>query len=163
MRIVWRSLCTYLHLGPILLLLKFIIRLSWSSKTSEYIVGHNSDHPSSAYGVVVVERARLLNRPHSGDSADDFPSLNFVPVWTDMLQAARAFSPSSFCGACSCIHPVSIVAPLVAFVVFGANKVGVMSTRPYLLVGASFAGIYRRLDVLAQETTIHTNIIPCQY
>ena len=151
----------YVHLAPILLIL--IVLPSWSSKTSKYFVGHNSDPPSSAYGVVIVERARFLNRPHYGESMTDFPTLDIVPVWTDMLQAASAFSPSSFCGACSCVHPISIVAPLVAFLVFGANQASIMSTRPYSVVGASFAGIYRRLDVLAQETTIHTNIIPCQY
>ena len=142
---------------------KLIVLPSWSSKTSKYFVGHNSDPPSSAYGVVIIERAMFLNRPHIGVTVFDFPSLDFVPVWTDMLRAASAFSPSSFCGACSCIHPVSIVVPLVAFLIFGANKASVVSTRPYSVAGASFAGIYRRRDVLAQETTINTNIIPCKY
>ena len=81
----------YVHLSPILL--KLIVFPSWSSKTSEYFVGHNSDPPSSAYGVVIFERARLLNHPHSGVSLLDSPSLNFVPVWADMLQAASAFNP----------------------------------------------------------------------
>ena len=128
----------YVHLAPILL--TFIVLLPWSSKTSEYFVGHNFDPPSSAYGVVIVQRAMVLNRPHFGDNLTDFPTLDFVPVWTDMLQAASAFSPSSFCGACSCILAVSIVAPLVAFLVFGANKVSVVSTRPYSV-----------LELLSQE------------
>ena len=148
------------------------VRTSWSNTSyvhcspvsvSPYFLGHNFYHPSSAYGVVIVERARLLNRAHFGDSFEDFPSLNIIPVWTDMLQAASAFSPLSSCGACSCIHAVSIVAPLVILVVFGTRKVSVSSTSPYSVAGASFPGIYRRLDVLGQETTIHANIIPCPY
>ena len=80
----------YVHLAPILL--KLIALLSRSPQTLKYILGHNLYPPSSAYGVVIVERAKLLNRPHSGDSAVDFPYLNIIPVWTDMLQAASAFS-----------------------------------------------------------------------
>ena len=147
----------YVHLAPILP--KLIVLLSWSSKTLEYFVGNKSDPPSSAYGVVIVEQARILNHPHTGVSVSDFPFLNFAPVWTDMLQAASAFSLSSLCDACSCIHAVSIVAPLVACLVFGANKVGVIFTKPYSVARASSAGISRPLDFLVQETTFHTDTI----
>ena len=38
-------------------------------------------------------------------------------------------------------------------------SVDVMSTRRSLVAGASFAGIYQRLDVLARETTIDSDAL----
>ena len=46
-----------------------------------------------------------------------------VPVWIDMLQAASVFPPSSLCGDFSCVYVLSVLAPLVAFLVFGTSKV----------------------------------------
>ena len=46
-----------------------------------------------------------------------------VPVWIDMLQAASVFSPSSLCGNFSCPYVLSVLAPLVAFLVFGTSNV----------------------------------------
>ena len=63
-----------------------------------YTLGHNLDLVSSAYGVDIVGRAKLLNGLRMG-SMSDFENLDFVPVWTDMLQAACVFSLSSFSGA----------------------------------------------------------------
>ena len=60
----------------------------------------------------------------SGVSYIDFDTVGAVfPVWIDMLQAASVFSPSSLCGDFSCIYVLSVLAPLVAFLVFGTSNV----------------------------------------
>ena len=61
----------------------------------------------------------------SGISYMDFDRFgaDVVPVWIDMLQAASVFPPSSLCGNFSCVYASSVLAPLVAFMVFGTSKV----------------------------------------
>ena len=89
-----------------------------------FFLGRYFNHICSAYSVVISWSIMGLHRL-SGISVGDFVAdgADVVPVWIDMLQAASVFPPSSSCGDFSYVYTSSVLALLVAFLVFGTSKV----------------------------------------